>query len=202
MILNWISILFLSVVILIFIFLIIRPSENFSESTNPVFANDDSIKRRIKEYEEEKGIIIKQKNKQERENEYDAILTQIEQKLENFKKTFDFMTDNINNFPVCSESDLRWDLAPTDCSSRSKNRCELNPWCNYNIATSSCEERERNRACKAIMLDFNNQTHNTNIHRGSPPPNNTCTQSTPCLRKKASTFFINPETLEEVKRLN
>jgi hypothetical protein len=232
MILNWISILFLSIVIGIFLFLIKRANEHFgettdpvspSETTDPVFTPDSVIEDRIREYEETEGIIIKKHDKKQQNTEYETRLDEIEQILNNFEKTFNFFTENINNFPVCREIDLRWDLAPRDnagewtwgdgqsdydtfdanqnsgCSARNNNTCEFNPWCTWDNTSKVCNAHPLKQTCKNIMIDV---TGNHDDSKHLTQPTNTCTYSLPCIRKKAKQMFLSPEVLNEVKRAN
>ena len=219
MILNWITIIFLTLVILLFIYLIkYKSKEDFStDTTSMVFHNDDNIRNKFREIDETVREYNKLNNIAHRENVYNMSLDNIEEATSRFDKIFDFITENINNIKTCREIDLRWDLKPLDasnqslCSNRDNESCELNPYCELSrsatnqvgIATSNnCVEKTLKDECENIMLAVSGNLKDSAIAPNSPSTNRSCTAANPCLREKASEMFLYPDILQDVVNMN
>ena len=142
MILNIITVIALTLAIIFFTIIIVKPVENFS------FLFDTELKQKV----ERKNIQERNRNIQRNLIENDIkkkqTIDQIAEEVSKFETVLNFIRENLHNIPVCREIDLRPDLVPT-CSARPLASCSLNPYCR--VEGEECVNKQLNEECANIL---------------------------------------------------
>jgi hypothetical protein len=184
---SYIIILVLIVLLLVAYLTIGKTAEKFTMVTDPVFL--DKLAN--------KNLELREEIRQKKLNAYGETQRLNLDKIEDEVNKFDNLLRNIQsslsskNIPICREIDLKQKSVEGDknpCTKRSKDRCELNPYCKLDKNASDefvCKLKDFNSECKDIIQEVE-----TTLSDGSK-----------VKEQKITKLFLYPKTYEEITNL-
>ena len=184
---SYTIVLVLIVLLLVAYLTLGKTPEQFSMITDPVFLDKLS----------NKNLELRAQRHQKNLDAYGETQRLNLEKIEDEVNKFDNVLRNIQsslnskNIPICREIDLKQKSVEGDknpCINRSKDRCELNPYCKLDKSISDdfiCKLKDFNPDCKDILQE---------VERELP-------DGTKIKEQKITKLFLYPKTYQEISNL-